>query len=116
MRFAKQVESKVQKQSTKAKSHISRVADMLFERNSTRLGRATKLERKTIRASATVRQQYKEKLNSLVCKRRGEKFKKIVLFGDGDFSSSHKGHISMLKKKVLKKLYLSRSLVQPTTS
>ena len=55
-------------------SHISRVADVLFARNSTRLGKATKIERKTVRPCATVRQQYKEKLNSLVCKREGEKF------------------------------------------
>ena len=88
----------------RALSHISRVADMLFETNSTRLGRATKIERKTIRACATVRKQYKEKLNSLICKRRSEKFKKIVFFGDGDFSSSHKGHVTIPKKKILKSL------------
>ena len=77
---------------------------MLFARNRTRLGRATKIERKTVRACGTVRQQYTEKMNSLVCKRRGEKLKKRVFFGDGDFSSSHRGHISIPNKEVLKSL------------
>ena len=45
-----------------------------------------------------------KKRNSLVCTRKGRIIKKYLFFGDGDFSGSHKGHISMPTKKVLKSL------------
>ena len=85
-------------------SHIARIADLLFERNTIRVERATKSIKKTERATTAMRNTYRAKINEIKHARAASHDKVVVFFGDGAFKSAYKGHISIPKKKILKEL------------
>ena len=83
-------------------SFIARVADRIFDRETRRVGRAAKAFPVAKRANTSLRSALRKKIETLRATRSDEKT--VVFFGDGTFSCTSKGHISIPKKSILKAL------------
>ena len=89
---------------------MSRVADRLFRRESLRYERAYKKVATNKRADSELRSTIRKHVQVLECQRKNAPHKQVVFFGDGTFSASMKGHISVPKKSLVK-LLAARGLV-----
>ena len=83
-------------------SFIARTADRIFDRETLRAGRAAKSFPAPKRADSALRSAMRMRVESLRAARSGEKT--VVFFGDGTFSCTSKGHISIPKKSIIKAL------------